>query len=71
MEQVCAINFKERIEQTSAQQVIYLSGIVNGAAAIETPEPRARMWRPFYQARPLCAYHAARRHYCRFGQRIV
>lgn len=29
MEQLCAINFKERIEQTTAKQVIYLSGIVN------------------------------------------
>jgi uncharacterized protein YbjT (DUF2867 family) len=29
MEQVCAINFKERIQQTKARQIIYLSGIVN------------------------------------------
>ncbi|MEO8513148.1 MAG: SDR family oxidoreductase [Ignavibacteria bacterium] len=29
MEQTCARNFKQRIEQTSAKQVIYLSGIVN------------------------------------------
>lgn len=29
MEQLCAVNFKERIEQTNAKQVIYLSGIVN------------------------------------------
>lgn len=29
MEQICAGNFKDRIEQTSAKQVIYLSGIVN------------------------------------------
>lgn len=29
METICAINFKERIEQTRAKQVIYLSGIVN------------------------------------------
>ena len=31
MEQVCAENFKERIQQTNACQVIYLSGIVNEA----------------------------------------
>ncbi|MFZ4455693.1 MAG: SDR family oxidoreductase [Bacteroidales bacterium] len=29
MEHLCAVNFKERIEQTNAKQVIYLSGIVN------------------------------------------
>ena len=29
MEHLCAVNFKERIEQTHAKQVIYLSGIVN------------------------------------------
>ncbi len=29
MEHVCAQNFKERIEETNAKQVIYLSGIVN------------------------------------------
>lgn len=29
MEQKCASNFKERINQTTAKQVIYLSGIVN------------------------------------------
>ena len=29
MEQTCAINFKNRIQETNAQQVIYLSGIVN------------------------------------------
>ena len=29
LEQVCANNFKQRIQQTSAKQVIYLSGIVN------------------------------------------
>lgn len=29
MEQLCARNFKERIQQTEAKQVIYLSGIVN------------------------------------------
>ncbi len=29
MEEKCAINFKERIEQTNAKQVIYLSGISN------------------------------------------
>ncbi|WP_317165108.1 SDR family oxidoreductase [Cyclobacterium salsum] len=29
MEATCAINFKKRIEETSADQVIYLSGIVN------------------------------------------
>lgn len=29
MEQICATNFKERIEQTRAKQVIYLSGISN------------------------------------------
>ena len=29
IEEVCAINFKERIEQTNAKQVIYLSGISN------------------------------------------
>ncbi len=29
MEKVCANNFKERIQQTDAKQVIYLSGIVN------------------------------------------
>lgn len=28
-EQVCAHNIKQKIEQTSAKQVIYLSGIVN------------------------------------------
>lgn len=31
MEEVCAYNFKRRMEQTSAVQVIYLSGIVNEA----------------------------------------
>ncbi|MFS8083178.1 MAG: SDR family oxidoreductase [Ginsengibacter sp.] len=31
MEEKCAINFKERIEQTNAKQVIYLSGISNAA----------------------------------------
>jgi uncharacterized protein YbjT (DUF2867 family) len=29
MEEICATNFKNRIEQTQAQQVIYLSGITN------------------------------------------
>ena len=29
MEQICATNFKQRMEQTKVQQVIYLSGIVN------------------------------------------
>jgi len=29
MEQICATNFKEQIQNTSAKQVIYLSGIVN------------------------------------------
>lgn len=29
MEEICALNFKERIEQTTAKQVIYLSGISN------------------------------------------
>ena len=29
MEQICATNFKQRMEQTRVQQVIYLSGIVN------------------------------------------
>ena len=29
MEEICAINFRERIEKTKAVQVIYLSGIVN------------------------------------------
>jgi len=31
MEETCATNFKNRIEQTSAKQVIYLSGISNAA----------------------------------------
>ena len=31
MEEKCATNFKERIEQTNAKQVIYLSGISNAA----------------------------------------
>ena len=31
MEQVCATNFRERIQNTNARQVIYLSGIVNEA----------------------------------------
>jgi len=31
METLCATNFKERIQQTNAKQVIYLSGIVNDA----------------------------------------
>ncbi|MEX2565691.1 MAG: DUF2867 domain-containing protein, partial [Cyclobacteriaceae bacterium] len=31
MEATCATNFKNRIEETNAQQVIYLSGIVNDA----------------------------------------
>ena len=31
MEQTCAINFKNRIQETNAQQIIYLSGIVNEA----------------------------------------
>lgn len=31
MEQICALNFKERIQRTNAKQVIYLSGIVNEA----------------------------------------
>ncbi len=29
MEQICAENFKERLEETNARQIIYLSGIVN------------------------------------------
>jgi uncharacterized protein YbjT (DUF2867 family) len=29
MEMECALNFRERIEQTAARQVIYLSGIIN------------------------------------------
>jgi uncharacterized protein YbjT (DUF2867 family) len=29
MEEICAINFKKRVEQTNAKQVIYLSGIIN------------------------------------------
>lgn len=29
MEQICAENFKEKIQETNARQVIYLSGIVN------------------------------------------
>lgn len=29
MEEICATNFKNRIEQTNAKQVIYLSGIIN------------------------------------------
>lgn len=32
MEKVCAENFKQRIQQTNAKQVIYLSGIVNESA---------------------------------------
>ena len=32
MEETCAINFKNRIQETNTQQVIYLSGIVNEAA---------------------------------------
>lgn len=32
MEEVCANNFRDRIQETSARQVIYLSGIVNEAA---------------------------------------
>jgi uncharacterized protein YbjT (DUF2867 family) len=32
MEQICAENFKFRLEQTQARQVIYLSGIVNDQA---------------------------------------
>lgn len=32
MEQQCALNYRERLEQTNAKQVIYLSGIVNDAA---------------------------------------
>ena len=31
MEEICASNFKNRIEQTTAKQVIYLSGISNAA----------------------------------------
>ncbi|MBN8705130.1 MAG: SDR family oxidoreductase [Bacteroidetes bacterium] len=31
MEQICAQNFKDRINQTTAKQVIYLSGIVNSS----------------------------------------
>ncbi|MBN2173805.1 MAG: SDR family oxidoreductase [Bacteroidales bacterium] len=31
MEQLCATNFRERIQNTNARQVIYLSGIVNEA----------------------------------------
>ncbi|MDZ4666381.1 MAG: SDR family oxidoreductase [bacterium] len=31
MEEICATNFKNRIEQTNAKQVIYLSGITNTA----------------------------------------
>lgn len=30
MEQICAENFIDRIQETNAQQIIYLSGIVNG-----------------------------------------
>jgi len=29
MEEICAINFRERIQKTKASQVIYLSGIIN------------------------------------------
>ena len=29
MEQECADNFKERIQETSSKQVVYLSGIIN------------------------------------------
>lgn len=29
MEEICALNFRERIRETNAKQVIYLSGIVN------------------------------------------
>lgn len=29
LEEICAVNFKNRIEQTTAKQVIYLSGIIN------------------------------------------
>ena len=32
METTCAINFRDRIKETNARQVIYLSGIVNEAA---------------------------------------
>ncbi len=32
MEQICAANFKDRIQETTARQVIYLSGIINIAA---------------------------------------
>ncbi len=32
MEQTCAANFKDRIQETRARQVIYLSGIINTAA---------------------------------------
>jgi uncharacterized protein YbjT (DUF2867 family) len=32
MEQTCALNFKDRIQETNARQVIYLSGIVNEKA---------------------------------------
>lgn len=32
MEQMCATNFKDRIQETRARQVIYLSGIINTAA---------------------------------------
>lgn len=32
MEQQCASNFRERMEQTSVRQVIYLSGIINDGA---------------------------------------
>lgn len=31
MEEVCATNFRDRLQQTNAKQVIYLSGIVNDA----------------------------------------
>jgi len=31
LEKVCAVNFKKKLEQTTVQQVIYLSGITNEA----------------------------------------
>ena len=31
MEQICATNFRQRMQETKVQQVIYLSGIVNDA----------------------------------------
>jgi uncharacterized protein YbjT (DUF2867 family) len=46
MEDICAQNFKEKIQKTSVRQVIYLSGIINPSYPnIYRPEKK---WKKFF-----------------------